>query len=141
MLTRILCPSQQDWEYPNAQTSEGNVVSPADAANLLLFLQTLRSVAGINTRLSMAVPVSGVVGASGEVLTDMKAYAVVLDYLTVMSYDITGTWSGYTGPNSPWSAGCAPAGNPYSVYSGCVLSFLLLFLLFPLLRREYVRRA
>ncbi|GAA5935142.1 hypothetical protein JCM3775_007214 [Rhodotorula graminis] len=110
-----------DWEYPGASTDQGNFVSPSDAANLLLFLQTLRSVAGINTRLSMAVPVSGVVGASGEILADMKPFAAVLDYISIMAYDITGTWNGYTGPNSPWSAGCAPAGNPYSIYSGISL--------------------
>ncbi|TNY17607.1 endochitinase [Rhodotorula diobovata] len=106
-----------DWEYPGSQGQGDNVVSPSDAANLLLFLQTLRSVAGIDTRLSMDVPPEGIIGANGAPLADLSGYAAVLDYLTVMTYDMTGTWSGFTGPNSPWSAGCAPPSNPFSISS------------------------
>ncbi|GAA5975089.1 hypothetical protein JCM11641_000028 [Rhodosporidiobolus odoratus] len=108
-----------DWEYPGNANGEGdNIWSTADAANLVLFLQTLRSVAGVNARLSMAVSVSGVTGADGNPLKDMRDFAAVLDYITIMSYDITGTWSGYTGPNTPLYSTCAPADNKFSIDSG-----------------------
>jgi GH18 family chitinase len=89
-----------DWEYPGYQGQGDNVVkyvpsrrpcetcmfnspdpfpSANDTANLLLFLQTLRQVAGQDARLSMDVSVVGMVGAEGETLTDLKGFAKVLD--------------------------------------------------------------
>ncbi|BGO88547.1 hypothetical protein NBRC10512v2_000161 [Rhodotorula toruloides] len=107
-----------DWEYPGQQGEGDNVVSPNDSANFLLFLQTLRSVAGVNARLSISINVAGMVGADGNTLTDLSGFAAVLDYVTTMSYDITGTWSGFTGSNSPLSAACAPPSNPLSIATG-----------------------
>ncbi|GAA6047566.1 hypothetical protein JCM3770_005811 [Rhodotorula araucariae] len=107
-----------DWEYPGVQGQGDNIVNADDSANYLLFLQTLRNIAGIDTRLSIDVPINGLVGANGAALADMTGFAAVLDYVTLMSYDITGTWSGYTGANSPLSAGCSPANNPFSIATG-----------------------
>ncbi|GAA6010212.1 hypothetical protein JCM10207_005669 [Rhodosporidiobolus poonsookiae] len=106
-----------DWEYPGSEGQAGNVVSPNDAANFLLFLQTLRNLAGVDARLSIAVSVAGIRGADGNVLTDMSGFAAVLDYITLMTYDITGTWSGFTGPNAPLYSTCAPASNQLSIDS------------------------
>ncbi|GAA6041633.1 hypothetical protein JCM8097_007781 [Rhodosporidiobolus ruineniae] len=107
-----------DWEYPVVQGEGSNIISPQDSANFLLFLQTLRSVAGENARLSMAANVAGLYGADGTPLTDMSGFAAVLDYVTIMTYDITGTWSGFTGANSPLTSACSPSNNPYSITSG-----------------------
>ncbi|GAA5935977.1 hypothetical protein JCM1841_006589 [Sporobolomyces salmonicolor] len=107
-----------DWEYPGTQGEGDNIVSPNDAGNFLLFLQTLRNVAGVDARLSMAASVGGIYGPDGTILTDMSAWATVLDYVTVMTYDITGTWSGFTGPNAPLYGTCEPASNPYNIQSG-----------------------
>jgi GH18 family chitinase len=74
-----------DWEYPGQQGIGDNVVSLQDSANFLLFLQTLRSVAGVDARLSMAANVAGIVGADGNYLRDLSGFAAALDYLTVRS--------------------------------------------------------
>ncbi|GAA5899071.1 hypothetical protein JCM6882_004609 [Rhodosporidiobolus microsporus] len=104
-----------DWEYPGVQGEGSNIVSPDDTANFLLFVQTLRSIAGPDVRLAMAVSVGGMYGADGQRVTDLSGFAAVMDYVTIMSYDITGTWSGYTGPNAPLTSKCQPANNPYSI--------------------------
>ncbi|GAA5882797.1 hypothetical protein JCM16303_002462 [Sporobolomyces ruberrimus] len=104
-----------DWEYPGTQGQGDNIVSPNDASNFLLFLQTLRNLAGPNVRLQIDVPMYGITGANGAPLTDMSAWAAVLDYVNIMTYDVTGPWSGYTGPNSPLFSTCQPAGNKLSI--------------------------
>ncbi|GAA5923752.1 glycoside hydrolase family 18 protein [Sporobolomyces koalae] len=103
-----------DWEYPGVQGEGDNIVSPNDADNYLLFLQTLRNLAGPNVRLQIDVPMTGIQGANGP-LTDMSAWAAVLDYLSIMTYDVTGPWSGYTGPNSPLYSTCQPPNNKISI--------------------------
>ncbi|GAA5836181.1 hypothetical protein JCM11251_007389 [Rhodosporidiobolus azoricus] len=104
-----------DWEYPGVQGEGDNIVSPNDLSNFILFLQTLRSIAGDDARLTIAASVGGLYGANGERATDLSAMAAVLDYVTIMSYDVTGTWSGYSGPNAPLTSKCSPPGNPYSM--------------------------
>ncbi|GJN92036.1 hypothetical protein Rhopal_005064-T1 [Rhodotorula paludigena] len=103
-----------DWEYPG-QSGLNNLYSPNDASNFLLFLQTLRSLAGPDVRLSMAASVAGIMGPTGAYLTDLSGFAAVLDYVTIMTYDITGTWSGFTGPNAPLASACSPGGNQFSI--------------------------
>ncbi|GAA5910586.1 glycoside hydrolase family 18 protein [Sporobolomyces salmoneus] len=104
-----------DWEYPGASTDQGNIVSPNDASNYLLFLQTLRNLAGPDVRLQIDVPMTGIIGSNGAPLTDMSAWAPILDYVSIMTYDVTGPWSGYTGPNSPLYSTCQPPGNKLSI--------------------------
>ncbi|GAA6064026.1 hypothetical protein JCM10212_004258 [Sporobolomyces blumeae] len=104
-----------DWEYPGYQGQGDNIVSPNDASNFLLFLQTLRNLAGPDVRLSIDVSMTGIVGSDGNALTDMSAWAAVLDYVNIMTYDVTGPWSGYSGPNSPLYSTCQPPGNKISI--------------------------
>ncbi|GAA5956258.1 hypothetical protein JCM3765_005608 [Sporobolomyces pararoseus] len=104
-----------DWEYPGQQGQGDNIVSPNDASNFLLFLQTLRNLAGPDVRLQIDVPMTGITGSNGGALTDMSAWAAVLDYLNIMTYDVTGPWSGYTGPNAPLTSTCQPPGNKLSI--------------------------
>ncbi|GAA5831452.1 hypothetical protein JCM5353_005727 [Sporobolomyces roseus] len=103
-----------DWEYPGVQGQGDNIVNPNDASNFLLFLQTLRNLAGPNVRLQIDVPMYGITGANG-ILTNMSAWAAVLDYIAIMTYDVTGPWSGYSGPNSPLFSTCQPPGNKISI--------------------------
>ncbi|KAM0793736.1 hypothetical protein ACM66B_001158 [Microbotryomycetes sp. NB124-2] len=96
-----------DWEYPCQQGIGDNVVSSSDSANLALFLKTLRSVVGVDKRLSMAVPFAGVYGPDGSPLTNLRDMAAVLDYVLIMAYDGSGYWASTTGPNSPTYDSCA----------------------------------
>ncbi|KAK4050417.1 hypothetical protein OIV83_003487 [Microbotryomycetes sp. JL201] len=106
-----------DWEYPGNQGIGDNVVSPNDAANLALFLKTLRSVVGPDVRLSMDIPPSGIVGSNGAPLTNLKDMAAVLDYVQIMLYDVSGYWPTTTGPNSPTYDSCATSELKFSLAS------------------------
>ncbi|POW22717.1 hypothetical protein PSHT_00910 [Puccinia striiformis] len=77
-----------DWEYPGVPGQEGNIISPSDTDNFLKFLQILRKKFGPDYRISAAVSVKGFMGADGKYLKDTKAFSKVLDYITIMAYDI-----------------------------------------------------
>jgi chitinase len=40
-------------------------------------------------------------GPDGAILTDVSKFALYLDYIELMAYDMYGAWSKTTGPNSP----------------------------------------
>jgi chitinase len=42
-------------------------------------------------------------------MTDVSAFASVLDYVTIMNYDVFGPWSSTVGPNTPINDSCAPS--------------------------------
>ncbi|KAG9311720.1 glycoside hydrolase family 18 protein [Chiua virens] len=96
-----------DWEYPGKQGIGCNIISPQDSANFLSFLQTIRGAAG-NLTLSAATSIVPWVDANGSPLTDVSAYAQELDWIEIMNYDVYGTFSSVTGPNSPLNDTCAP---------------------------------
>jgi chitinase len=115
------------WEYPNKQGIGSNIISTDDSANFLSFLQTLRNQAGAQDLIiSAAVSITPFVGSDGSPLTDVSAFAAVLDSIgslltplnlslfdrshcaEIMSYDIWGPWSPTVGPNAPLNNSCAP---------------------------------
>lgn len=100
-----------DWEYPGMQPSQGcNVVSPNDSANFLAFLQKLRQdPVGGNMMISATASLKPWAGPDGLPLADVSAYAAVLDELSIMNYDVFGSWSATTGPNAPLNDSCAPS--------------------------------
>ncbi|KAF8271823.1 chitinase [Lactarius quietus] len=101
-----------DWEYPNKQGIGCNTISANDSANFLSFLQTLRSQDGAQDLIiSAAVSITPFVGSSGTPMTNVSAFASVLDYIEVMNYDIWGSWSATVGPNAPLNDSCAPAAD------------------------------
>lgn len=70
------------WEFPGLQQSGGcNKVSSADSANYLAFLQDLRQAFGPNKTIAAAVGLNTWVGPDKTPLTDVSAYAQVLDYI------------------------------------------------------------
>ncbi|GAA6004810.1 hypothetical protein JCM11491_002240 [Sporobolomyces phaffii] len=89
-----------DWEYPNGAGIGCNAVSPDDSANFVLFLKTLRGLVGTNL-ITAAVSVSGINGPDGSALASFAEYGSLLDYINLMTYDISGSFSPITGPNSP----------------------------------------
>ncbi|KAJ1953207.1 hypothetical protein GGI12_006062, partial [Dipsacomyces acuminosporus] len=95
-----------DWEYPGR---EGNACNAYDATNdtpnFLRFLQDLRqqldTTFGSRSKLlTLAVRVQPFDGPDGPI-SDVSAFAKVVDFINLMQYDIMGNWEPTTGPNAP----------------------------------------
>ncbi|KAA1089431.1 hypothetical protein PGT21_018009 [Puccinia graminis f. sp. tritici] len=114
-----------DWEYPGVPGEEGNIISPSDTENFLKFLKILRKKFGHDYRISAAVSVKGFMGADGKYLKDTKAFSKVLDYITIMAYDIyvSGAGKQLSGPNAPLFHTCSDPGSKFSV-SGAIKSWI-----------------
>lgn len=86
-------------------------MSPEDTPNFLAFLQELRATPqGKNMTISAASSIVPFASPTPEGIpsSDVAGFADVLDYLTVMGYDIWGPWSPSVGPNAPLDDSCAP---------------------------------
>ncbi|GAA5905709.1 glycoside hydrolase family 18 protein [Sporobolomyces salmoneus] len=90
-----------DYEYPNSPGIGCNSIRDKDSANLLTFLKVLRREIGQSKLITAAVSTSPFVGPDGTPLKDVSAFAQYFDYLNLMTYDISGSWSPTTGPLSP----------------------------------------
>ncbi|GEM10441.1 glycoside hydrolase family 18 protein [Rhodotorula toruloides] len=88
-------------KHVGKQGAGNNIVSPSDSANYLAFLAKLRQTLGSTYVISAAVPVAGLTGPDGTILKDVSKFAFYVDYIELMAYDMYGTWSKTTGPNSP----------------------------------------
>ncbi|KAJ3893612.1 glycoside hydrolase family 18 protein [Lentinula edodes] len=98
-----------DWEYPGKQGIGCNTVSSSDSENFLSFLQELRQdPQGAQLILAAAVSITPWIGSSGEPMSDVSVFAEVLDHISIMNYDIWGSWSPTVGPNAPLNDSCAP---------------------------------
>ncbi|KAI9349218.1 glycoside hydrolase superfamily, partial [Obelidium mucronatum] len=100
-----------DWEFPN-RAGGGQATDAGDSANLLATLGDLKSALGSTFSVSATAPIFGFTGATqGLWLSDLSAFASALDFLTVMAYDLNGSWETYTGPNAPLQANSANNGG------------------------------
>ena len=82
-------PPHSSWEAPNSPGIGCNQLSTADSENFLAFLQELRAQpAGKNLYITAAVGINPWVGPDGQPLTDVSAFAQVLDHIAIMNYDI-----------------------------------------------------
>ncbi|VDC03751.1 unnamed protein product [Peniophora sp. CBMAI 1063] len=98
-----------DWEYPAKQGEGCNIVAMDDSANFLAFLKELRTQDGADSMLvSAAVSLTPFIGSDGQPMSDVSAFAEVLDTIEVMDYDVWGSWSSTVGPNAPLYDDCAP---------------------------------
>ncbi|PPQ82606.1 hypothetical protein CVT25_007120 [Psilocybe cyanescens] len=98
-----------DWEYPSHQGIGCNTISDDDSANFLSFLQELRQdPEGAQLTLTAAVGLTPFAGPGGTPLSNVSAFADVLDHIAIMNYDVWGTWSADVGPNAPLNDSCAP---------------------------------
>ncbi|KAB5593717.1 Chitinase A1 [Ceratobasidium theobromae] len=98
-----------DWEYPGKAGIGCNTLSANDTDNFLLFLNELRT-ALPQTKLSAAASIVPFVSSDlNTPSTDVSGFAKVLDYLSIMNYDIWGLWSPTVGPNAPLNDTCASA--------------------------------
>ena len=114
--TKCATPS---WEYPNNQGIGCNLINVDDTQNFLSFLQELRAnPIGAELTLSATASIAPFHDASGNPSTDVSGFAEVLDYISIMNYDIWGSWSSFVGPNSPLNDTCAsPASQEGSAVS------------------------
>ncbi|EJF63602.1 glycoside hydrolase family 18 protein [Dichomitus squalens LYAD-421 SS1] len=98
-----------DWEFPNKQGVGCNTIDKDDAANFLLMLQEFRQNPATSSYiLSAAVSDKPFLNATGQPMEDMSEFAKVLDYVTIMNYDVWGSVDGILGPNAPLNDSCAP---------------------------------
>ncbi|OZJ05359.1 hypothetical protein BZG36_01532 [Bifiguratus adelaidae] len=97
-----------DWEYPGRQGAGCNQVNLAnDANNFLLLLQELRSTLdstfGTGAKeITLAVNIQTFDVPSGK-MSDVSAFAKVVDRFNIMTYDINGAWNTTSGPNAPFN--------------------------------------
>ncbi|KAF9353465.1 hypothetical protein BGX26_008778 [Mortierella sp. AD094] len=108
-----------DWEYPGREGAPNNAVSPQDSANYLLLLKELRAQMDLefpnnHKLITAAVRVQPFDGPNGSPLSNVAAYATYFDWISIMAYDIYGSWSDTTGPVAPFGTPSAP-NAPYSV--------------------------
>ncbi|KAJ2443285.1 hypothetical protein GGF42_006686, partial [Coemansia sp. RSA 2424] len=104
-----------DWEYPGRQGDTCNAFDAnSDTSNFLSFLQDLRAQldATFGSRsklLTLAVRVEPFDGPSGPI-SDVSAFAKVVDFINLMTYDIAGIWNPTTSANAPlqFAAGQGP---------------------------------
>ncbi|KXN74017.1 carbohydrate-binding module family 19 protein [Conidiobolus coronatus NRRL 28638] len=86
-----------DWEYPGREGAPGNIISPQDSANYLIFLKELKAALPSNILITCAVRVQPFDGPNGP-LKDVSAFAQYFDLINLMAYDLNGPWSSVTGP-------------------------------------------
>ncbi len=93
-----------DWEYPTGGGEEGNIERPEDPENFVLLLNELR------TQLDAQGQVDGrpylltiAVGSGQDAYQplDWTRITPLLDFINVMTYDMSGSWSELTGFNAP----------------------------------------
>ncbi|EIM82845.1 glycoside hydrolase family 18 protein [Stereum hirsutum FP-91666 SS1] len=98
-----------DWEYPNGAGLSCNTISPNDTSNFLSLLQELRDdPIGGSLVLSAAASIRPWNDATGQPSANLSDFALVLDHIAIMDYDLFGSWSDTAGPNSALNDTCAP---------------------------------
>lgn len=99
---------RNSWERPGAAGIGCNVNSPNDTSNFLEFLTELRKALPYKT-ISTTTSIVPFLSADLTPLTDVSGFAKVLDYITVLNYDVWGPWMNAVGPNAPLNDTCAPS--------------------------------
>ncbi|KAH7105665.1 glycoside hydrolase superfamily [Auriculariales sp. MPI-PUGE-AT-0066] len=94
-----------DMQYPGIMGATGNTVSSDDSANFLTFLQQLRAVLPEIALITAATQVWPFADEQGAPMSDVSAFAQVLDWILLMVYDTWGS-SANPGPNAPLDDGC-----------------------------------
>ncbi len=93
-----------DWEYPTGGGDSANIERPEDAANFILMLKELRTqldAQGTKDGKHYLLTIAAAAGKDGYSKLDMKQIYPLLDWINVMTYDFSGSWSDVTGFNAP----------------------------------------
>ncbi|MDD3170004.1 MAG: glycoside hydrolase family 18 protein, partial [Eubacteriales bacterium] len=101
-----------DWEYPVSGGLSGNSKRSADKRNFTLLLQVLREkldAQGSADQKHYLLTIAAGAGSSYLDHIELSAIQPYLDYVTLMTYDIHGTWDTYTDHHAPLYAGTGPS--------------------------------
>jgi len=79
-----------DWEYPGQTGESGNLVAPDDTTNFLMFLKLLKLTLPSDARITAATQSQPFAGPDGNPMSDVSAFAEVLDWILLMNYDVWG---------------------------------------------------
>lgn len=93
-----------DWEYPVSGGLSTNVRRPEDKHNFTLLLQKLREkldTRSLTTGRKYLLTIAGAAGTQYVNNTELGILHQYLDFGNIMTYDIHGTWDGYTDFNAP----------------------------------------
>jgi len=93
-----------DWEFPVSGGLPTNIRRPEDKHNFTLLLQALREALdaqGVVDGKHYLLTIAGSSGSYYPLNTELSLIHPYLDYATIMTYDIHGTWDVYTDFNAP----------------------------------------
>jgi chitinase len=93
-----------DWEYPVSGGLTTNVKRPEDKENFTLLLKTLREkldARGVIDQKHYLLSIAGGASTGYASNTELSILHQYLDYATIMTYDLHGTWDSYTDFNAP----------------------------------------
>ncbi len=93
-----------DWEYPVSGGMATNVKRVVDKQNFTLLMKTLREKLNARTSIDGKRYLLTMAGAAGDWYisnTELGLINSYVDFANVMTYDIHGTWDGYTDFNAP----------------------------------------
>ncbi|KAE9397139.1 glycoside hydrolase [Gymnopus androsaceus JB14] len=99
-----------DWEYPGQEGKPGNQFNNNDTQNFFAFFQLLRYELP-NAIISAAALDTPFVGSDGQPMQDVSPFGEVLDWLTIMNYDVVQS-SSTPGPDAPLSDYCHNSTQP-----------------------------
>ncbi len=93
-----------DWEYPTGGGEEGNVERPEDPENFVLLLAELRAQLDAQEASDgHHYPLTIALGSNASAYQPLDWARILpsLDWVNVMTYDMSGPWSEVTGFNAP----------------------------------------
>lgn len=93
-----------DWEYPAGGGNAGNVERPEDPENFILLLTELREQLDAQGERDGRYYLLTIAAGAGErtyATLDWERIQAQLDWINVMTYDMSGGWSAITGHNAP----------------------------------------
>ncbi|MBK8022916.1 MAG: glycoside hydrolase family 18 protein [Chloroflexi bacterium] len=93
-----------DWEYPTGGGDAGNIERPQDPENFILLLAELRAqldaASAQDSKQYLLTIAAGIGGGAIDGL-DWERIHPLLDWINIMAYDMSGSWSAVTGFNAP----------------------------------------
>lgn len=114
-----------DWEYPVSGGLAGNARRPEDKVNFTLLMQELRSQLDAQAEKDGRPYLLMFAGAAATYYTnnvELHLLQEVVDFVNIMTYDLTGPWEAATGLNSPLSRVMGAPNQPgWSAYDAVQL--------------------